>query len=107
MTFREVCKKQVVQTMDGTILGRVDDLVLDDTGRQIRAFILYGAPPAVWNSGQGTGFEHPCRESKDVWRGCSFGGNGRNHTAANAKEELENLVHRVIRSGEGIFFRKS
>ncbi len=44
MTFREVCKKQVVQTMDGTILGRVDDLVLDDTGRQIRAFILYGAP---------------------------------------------------------------
>lgn len=44
MTFREVCKKQVVQTMDGTILGKVDDLVLDDTGRQIRAFILYGTP---------------------------------------------------------------
>lgn len=44
MTFREICKKQVVQTTDGTILGRVDDMVLDDTGRQIRAFILYGAP---------------------------------------------------------------
>ena len=44
MTFREICKKQVVQTVDGVCLGRVDDLELDESGKNIRAFILYGAP---------------------------------------------------------------
>ncbi len=44
MTFREICKKQVVQTVNGTCLGRVDDLVMDETGRRIQAFVLYGAP---------------------------------------------------------------
>lgn len=44
MTFRDICKKQVVQTTNGTCLGKVDDLVMDETGRYIQAFVLYGAP---------------------------------------------------------------
>ena len=42
MTFREISKKLVVQTLDGTCLGRVDDLVLDESGRSVQSFVVYG-----------------------------------------------------------------
>lgn len=42
MTFREIGKKLVVQTLDGTCLGRVNDLVLDDSGHSVQSFVVYG-----------------------------------------------------------------
>lgn len=44
MTFRELCKKEVVQLQDGACLGRVDDLVLDENTAQIQSLLLLGRP---------------------------------------------------------------
>lgn len=44
MTFRELCKKQVVQTQEGVCLGRVDDLRFSPQDGRIESFILYGRP---------------------------------------------------------------
>ena len=59
MTFRELCRKQVVQTLDGTILGRVDDLVLEPSGCRVQAFVLYGAPRLFGLLGRGPDLEIP------------------------------------------------
>ena len=64
MTFRELCKKQVVQTLDGTILGRVDDLVLEPAGREIEAFVLYGPPRLFGLLGRGPDLTIPIGKVK-------------------------------------------
>ena len=64
MTFRELCKKQVVQTLDGTILGRVDDLVLAPSGREVEAFVLYGPPRLFGLLGRGPDLTIPIGKVK-------------------------------------------
>lgn len=44
MTFRELCTKEVVQLKDGTCLGRVDDLELDEASARIESLLLLGRP---------------------------------------------------------------
>lgn len=42
MTFRELCRKEIVQRRDGLCLGRADDMLLDESGTQARGLILLG-----------------------------------------------------------------
>ena len=64
MTFREITAKQVVQTIDGVILGQADDMVLDETGTRVQAFILYGAPKLFGLLGRGEDLVIPVEKVK-------------------------------------------
>ena len=64
MTFKEISAKQVVQTLDGVILGRADDMVLDDTGTRVQAFVLYGAPRLFGLLGRGEDLVIPVEKVK-------------------------------------------
>ena len=44
MTLHELCKKDVIQVITGTNLGRVDDLAFNRETAKIEALVLYGRP---------------------------------------------------------------
>jgi YlmC/YmxH family sporulation protein len=44
MTFRELCKKQVIQLEQGACLGKIDDLTFDPSGATIQSVVMLGRP---------------------------------------------------------------
>lgn len=44
MTMYELCRKSVIDVRTGADLGKVDDLVLDETAAAVTHIILYGKP---------------------------------------------------------------
>jgi len=44
MTFRELCRRQVIQLETGAYLGRVDDLEFDPKDAKICRLVLLGRP---------------------------------------------------------------
>jgi YlmC/YmxH family sporulation protein len=44
MTFRELCKKEVVQLEQGACLGKIDDLTIDPDTAAVRELIMLGRP---------------------------------------------------------------
>jgi YlmC/YmxH family sporulation protein len=44
MTFRELCKKEVVQLEQGVCLGKIDDLTIDPDTAAVQELIMLGRP---------------------------------------------------------------
>jgi YlmC/YmxH family sporulation protein len=44
MTFRELCKKEVVQLEQGVCLGKIDDLTIDPNTAAVQELIMLGRP---------------------------------------------------------------
>jgi YlmC/YmxH family sporulation protein len=44
MTFRELCKKEVVQLEQGVCLGKIDDLTFDPSGATVQNVVMLGRP---------------------------------------------------------------
>lgn len=44
ITLYELCEKEVIGLANGTNLGRVDDLCVDEATAQVTALIIYGRP---------------------------------------------------------------
>ena len=44
MLFSELRKKQVVNVLNGACIGQISDLVLDDTGKYVKGFVVPGTP---------------------------------------------------------------
>jgi len=42
MTFRELCRKQVIQMESGVYLGHIDDLVLDTGSMTVESYVMLG-----------------------------------------------------------------
>ena len=44
MTFRELCRKQVIQMESGAYLGHIDDLVINPKTSAVERYVLFGRP---------------------------------------------------------------
>lgn len=62
MTFREVCRKQVIQTVSGQCLGHVDDVVFDPETKNVECFVMYGRPRLFGLLGRDEGLTIPIGE---------------------------------------------
>ena len=64
MTFRELCRKQVIQMESGVYLGHIDDLVLDTGSMTVESYVMLGRPRFFGLFGREECLMIPCAEVK-------------------------------------------